>query len=86
MIIYVILEISDPRKIVSLYIEKKILSLMINQLFFTIHNLDILDLPVCKHSFNILKNDDRGISIVNVADYLKKNTDSLRNAAYNDLF
>lgn len=62
----------------SSYIEKEILSLMINELFFTTHNLDILDLPLCKHSFNFLKKDDQGISIVNAADYLKKSADSLR--------
>lgn len=49
---------------------------MINELFFTTHNLDILDLPLCKHNFNFLKKEDQGISVVNVADYLKKNTDS----------
>lgn len=59
---------------------------MINQLFFTTDNLDILDLPLCKHSFNFLKKDDQGISMVNAATYLKKNTDSLRNALDNDLF
>lgn len=70
----------------SSYIEKKILSLMINDLFFTTHNLDILDLPLCKHSLNFLKKEDQGISIVNAATYLKKSTDSLRNAVDNDLF
>lgn len=59
---------------------------MINELFFTTHNLDILDLPLCKHSFNFLKKEDQGISVVNVADYLKKNTDSQRNVVDNDLF
>lgn len=77
-------------------IEKGFLSLMINQLkpnnqlFFTTHNLDILDLPLPKHSFNFLKKetfeDGQVISIVNAADYLKKSTDSLRNAVDNDLF
>ena len=51
---------------------------MINELFFTTHNLDILDLSLCKHSFNFLKKDDCGISIVNAADYLKKSADSSR--------
>lgn len=60
----------------SSYIEKKIVSLMINQLLFTTDNLDIFDLPLCKHSLNLLKKEDQGISVVNVADYLKKNTDS----------
>lgn len=49
---------------------------MINQLLFTTDNLDIFDLPLCKHSLNLLKKEDQGISVVNVADYLKKNTDS----------
>ena len=77
-------------------IEKGFLSLMINQLksnsqfFFTTHNLDILDLPLPKHSFNFLKKEtfENGqvISIINAANYLKKSTDSLRNAVDNDLF
>ena len=77
-------------------IEKGFLSLMISllkpnsQLFFTTHNLDILDLPLPKHSFNFLKKemfeDDQIISVINAADYLKKSTDSLRNAVDNDLF
>lgn len=77
-------------------IEKGFLSLMISllkpntQLFFTTHNLDILDLPLPKHSFNFLKKemfeDEQVISVINAADYLKKSTDSLRNAVDNDLF
>lgn len=59
---------------------------MINQLFYTTHNLDILDLPFCKLSFNFLKKDDCGISIVNVVTYLKMNTDLLRNAVDYDIF
>lgn len=51
---------------------------MINQLFFTTHNLDILDLSLCKHSLNFLKKEGQGISVVN--------TDLLRNAVDNDLF
>lgn len=73
-------------------IEIGFLSLMINelkpnsQLFYTTHNLDILDLPLPKHSFNFLKKDDQCISVINATDYLKKNTDSLRNAVDNDFF
>ena len=52
---------------------------MTTQLFFTTHNLDILDLLLCKHSFNFLKKDDSGISMVNIATYLKKSTDEFRN-------
>lgn len=55
---------------------------MINELVFTTQYLDILNLSLCKHSFN----DDQGISIVNAATYLKRNTDSLRNAMDHDLF
>ncbi|WP_302540853.1 hypothetical protein [Holdemanella biformis] len=55
---------------------------MINELFFKKHNLDILDLSLCKHSFN----DDQGISKVNAATYLKMNIDLLRNAMDHDLF
>ena len=54
----------------SSYTEKEIVSLMINELFFTTHNFDILDLPLCKHSLNFLKKENQGISVVNVADYL----------------
>lgn len=54
----------------SSYTEKEIVSLMINELFFTTHNLDILDLSLSKHSLNFLKKEDQGISVVNVADYL----------------
>lgn len=55
---------------------------MINELVFTTHYLDILNLSLCKHSFN----DDQDISIVNAATYLKRKTDSLRNAVDHDLF
>ncbi len=77
-------------------IEKVFLSVMINklkedeQLFFTTHNLDILDLPLPKHSYTFLKKDmnymECPIRCLNAADYLKRNTDSLRNAVENDLF
>ena len=77
-------------------IEKAFLSIMIDsippdgQLFFTTHNLDVLDLLLPKHSFNFLKKDDDDINepikIVNASKYLKRNTDSLRNAVDNDLF
>lgn len=77
-------------------IEKAILSIMINslkknaQLFFTTHNTDILDLPLPKHSFTFLKKevyeDEQIITSINAGDYMKKATDSLRNAFDNDLF
>ncbi len=77
-------------------VEKAFLCIMINsikdndQLFFTTHNTDILDLPLPKHSFNFLKKEIIGnnaiINCVNASTYLKRNTDSLRNAIENDLF
>lgn len=77
-------------------IEKAFLVVMINslkendQLFFTTHNSDVLDLPLPKHSFTFLKkdlnNEDKPIDCINASGYLKRNTDSLRNAVDNDLF
>ena len=60
------------------------------QLFFTTHNNDILDLPLPKHSFSFLKKefyeDDFVITCVSASKYLKRATDSLHNAVDNDLF
>lgn len=77
-------------------LEKVFLTLMIHglkdneQLFFTTHNSDILDLPLPKHTYTFLKKDvyedDEVIRCVYASDYLKKNTDSVRNAVENDLF
>jgi hypothetical protein len=77
-------------------IERAIFATMIDklkpdtQLFFTTHNYDILDMPLPKHSFNLMRKevseDEQIITMVNVGDYLKKNTDSVRNAVENDLF
>ena len=77
-------------------IEKTFLSLMISsltgdaQLFFTTHNADILDLSLPRHSFVFLKkdadNNEEPIKCVQASDYIKRNTDSLRNAVDNDLF
>lgn len=77
-------------------IEKACLSIMIeslkpdNQLFFTTHNLDILDMDLPKHSFSFLKKDitdeEQPIKCVTASSFLKRNTDSLRNAVDNDLF
>ena len=77
-------------------VEKAILSLMIDyldrndQLFFTTHNTDILDMNLPKHSFTFLRKDildkDFPITCVDASSLLKRNTDSLRNAVENDLF
>lgn len=75
--------------------EKAFLSVLIecmkddSQLFFTTHNTDILDMNLPKHTFAFLRrgiDDEATISCVYASDYLKKNTDSLRNAVENDLF
>ena len=76
-------------------LEKSFLSTMIDlirpnhQLFFTTHNLDILDMDLPLHSFAFLSRDDGSdhhISCTFASDYLKKNNVSLRNAVENDLF
>jgi len=72
-------------------IEKAILSLMINflqpntQLFFTTHNLEILDLDLPFHSFTFLRKKEK-IEVVYTSNYIKKNDQSLKNAVKNDLF
>lgn len=77
-------------------IEKALLSLMIDyvdsgeQLFFTTHNTDILDMNLPKHTFTFLRKDinniDQPINCVEASSLLKRNTDSLRSAVENDLF
>ena len=75
--------------------EKAFLSLMIQllapdqQLFFTTHNPDILDMDLPLHSFAFLRRDhleQNKISCVYASDFIKKETISLRNAVENDLF
>lgn len=77
-------------------IEKAFLSLMIgylrpnDQLFFTTHNTDILDMALPKHTFTFLRkntdDEECPITCVNASSLLKRSTDSLRNAVENDLF
>ena len=77
-------------------LEKEILAKMLEkldnneQLFFTTHNMDILDMPLPKHSFVFLKKEsvdgECRIRCINADAYLKRNTDSLRRAVENDLF
>ncbi|MDE7243745.1 MAG: ATP-binding protein [Oscillospiraceae bacterium] len=77
-------------------IEKAILSLMIDsiqpneQLFFTTHNTDVLDMNLPKHSFTFLRKDSNNtehpISCVSASSLLKRSSDSLKNAVENDLF
>mgnify|MGYP000320382135 FL=1 len=77
-------------------IEKAFLSIMIDklgeneQLFFTTHNMDILDLTLPKHSFIFMKkdiyNEKMPIKCISADEILKRNTDSLKSAVENDLF
>ena len=77
-------------------IEKAILAVMISklheneQLFFTTHNTNILDIPLPKHSFLFLQKDmndkDEPIKCISASILLKRNTDCLKNAVENDLF
>lgn len=77
-------------------IEKAFLSVMIEllndneQLFFTTHNMDVLELPLPKHSFQFLRKDmnqaECPIKCVSASEFIKRNTDSLKHAVDNDLF
>lgn len=77
-------------------IEKAVLSVMISQLngieqlFFTSHNTDLLDMDLPKHSFLFLRkrmiNNKSQIEAFDASLYLKKGTESLRNAVENDIF
>lgn len=75
--------------------EKAFLALLIEmigpnqQLFFTTHNSDILDMNLPFHSYAFLRRDEfdeNTVSCIFASDYLKKNTQSLKNAVENDLF
>ena len=77
-------------------IEKRIFGLMLerlgknDQLIFTTHNTDMLDLNLPKHTFAFLKKEiDEGaykVSAVFASDILKRNTDSVKCALENDVF
>lgn len=77
-------------------IEKAVLSLMIGsirpneQLFFTTHNTDILDMDLPKHAFTFLRkdlsNEEQPITCVTASSLLKRSSDSLKNAVENDVF
>lgn len=77
-------------------IEKRIFGLMVEriskneQLIFTTHNTDMLDLNLPKHSYMFLRkkmeDGECKISAVSASEILKRNTDSIRNAVENDVF
>ena len=59
------------------------------QLFFTTHNTEVLDLNFPFHTYAFLRRDEfnnNKISCVYASDYLKKNNQSLKNAVENDVF
>ena len=77
-------------------LEKRIFGLMVEritnneQLIFTTHNTEMLDLNLPKHSFMFLrrgnKNEDFHVSAISASDILKRNTDSVRCAVENNVF
>ena len=77
-------------------IEKRIFGLMLErlgrneQLIFTTHNTDMLDLNLPKHAFAFLKkeiaDDEYRVTATFASDYLKRNTDSVKCAMENDVF
>ena len=77
-------------------IEKHIFGIMLDrigvneQLIFSTHNTDMLDLNLPKHSYVFLRKQlEDGVykvSAISASDVLKRNTDSIRNAVENDVF
>lgn len=74
-------------------IEKRLFQLMVGklkdgeQLFFTTHNMDMLDLNLPKHAFALLRREENGSpSVAFVSELLKRSTDSVRCAVENDAF
>lgn len=77
-------------------IEKRIFAIMLDhlkeheQLIFTTHNTDMLDLNLPKHSFAFLHKsvvDGEGyVKVAFASEFLKRNTDSVRCAVENDVF
>lgn len=77
-------------------IEKRIFGIMLDriganeQLIFTTHNTDMLDLNLPKHSYVFLRKSledgKYATSAISASDVLKRNTDSLRCAVENDVF
>ena len=77
-------------------IEKRIFGLMLDrisnneQLIFTTHNTDMLDLNLPKHSYMFFRkkveDGECQVSVISASDILKRNTDNIRNAVENDVF
>lgn len=72
-------------------LEQAFLSVMIDklgdgeQLFFTSHNMDLLDMDLPRHTFTFLRKREK-IEVVYPSEFIKKNDISLRNAMENDVF
>lgn len=77
-------------------IEKAIFSLMMEridddeQLIFTTHNMDMLELNLPKHAYTFLrkeaKDGETKVKAISASSLLKKNTDSVKGAVDNDVF
>ena len=77
-------------------IEKRIFGLMVErlgkneQLIFTTHNTDMLDLNLPNHTFAFLRKevdeDEYRVSVTFASDFLKRGTDSVKCALANDVF
>lgn len=77
-------------------IEKSIFGLMMErirnneQLIFTTHNMDMLELNLPKHSYTFLRKElvdgEYRVTSVAASELLKRNTDSIRSAFENDMF
>ena len=77
-------------------IEKAIFGLMMErvedneQLIFTTHNAEMLDLNLPKHAYTFLRkevvNGRSLVTAISASKFLKKNTDSVRSAMDNDMF
>ncbi len=77
-------------------IEKRIFGLMVerlgknDQLVFTTHNTDLLNLNLPKHTFAFMKKEvvdgEYRVTVTFASDVLKRNTDSVKCAMENDVF
>lgn len=77
-------------------IEKNIFGLMVErlgrneQLIFTTHNTDMLDLNLPKHAFAFLRKEiddgEYNVTVTFASEFLKRNTDSVKCAMENDVF
>lgn len=77
-------------------LEKRMFGIMLEnlqeneQLIFTTHNTDMLDLNLPKHTYAFLRKEKTDnhydVSVMYASDVLKRNTDSIRCAAENNVF